>query len=509
MPRTIHIGILLLLLLGGCKKENDFERLQKDEWSPSVAAPLIDTRTSLERILAESDGQLNTNDEGTIVLRYSSRILSFNGKDLIELTEMAAELLDSSKILQIPSLQGRKLETLILKGGELEYQFDNPDTNELILEIELPFATQNGMPFEQTIVVPPGGYSSGSFDLSGYEFDLTLGGSAVNSMQILQTVTDAVTGQNLTGDHPLKLQFRNLLFSYVDGYLGQFDFGISSDTIPMRFFRQWEKGSVEFTDPQVQLSIENSFGFPITGDLTTVEAFSGKEGAKEDLDPQNAVQDSFAVDFPGLSGVGGSRNTSFTFHKGNSDLGSMISIFPTGIRSDLSLQANSEGDSSQFNFLLDDSELTADMVLTLPMEGRLDNVQLRDTIAMALDAQDRFDGLKSARFKLLTENGLPSELGVQIFLADGEGQLLDSLIQGGRHILSAAEPLPEGSTASRESHTRIEYDRSQDADLSRTEELILEVGLRTFNEGKDTVAFKADQELRIRLGMIAETEMGS
>lgn len=498
--RTLSLFSMLLLGFFSCKKENDFDKLKTEAYNPSIAAPLIDTESSVEEVMSRDSGGLSTNEEGTVQLHYAKRLFSFKGEDLFDIPDLSSQLFDDSTFLKFSLAYGRQLEKLLLKGGTLDYSYQNDDTNEVSIEIELPYATKGGAPFKQTIVVPPGGYVSGTFDLSGYEFDLTLGGSDVNSILILQTVTDLVTGQDLTGDDPLNIQLRDLLFRYIEGYLGKYDFDISSDTIPVRFFEQWVQGTVEFSDPQLALRIQNEFGFPITGELNTVEAFSGQ--SKEPLNTSNSAQDTFSIDFPGLGSVGEGRSTSFFFNNGNSNIGSMISIFPEGIRTDLAMTANLASDTTQTNFIMDESELNADMELTLPMEGRIDDVLLRDTMNMASRTEDRFRQLRSARFKLLTRNELPLELNVQIFLADEKHQVLDSLIHGGRRLLGAAEPAPLGDEEAVEERSRIEY--SPEGDLSDVDRMILEVGVNSFNSGQDTVALRAAHRFGIKLGMIAD-----
>src|SRR5205085_5917257 len=60
-----------------------------------------------------------------------------------------------------------------------------------------------------------------------------------------------------------KFNFSGINFSYIDGFVGQIPFSTPADSFNIDLFKNSLAGSIQLSDPKVQMNISNSFGLPI------------------------------------------------------------------------------------------------------------------------------------------------------------------------------------------------------------------------------------------------------
>ncbi|MEL7339918.1 MAG: hypothetical protein AAGM67_05470, partial [Bacteroidota bacterium] len=219
------------------------------------------------------------------------------------------------------------------------------------------------------------------------------------------------------------------------------------------------------------------------------------------------LTDGLILNYPPLSAVGEKRSTEVVLNKDNSSLPQAIHPLPEALVYQLSGLAHPAGDSTEVGFITDSSAFSVGIALEVPLEFRLAPYTFRDTFALDVSAADI---LESAGLLLLTENGFPLELGVQVYFLDGGDQTLDSLFTDLRPILSAAavDEVGRVSSASAE-RQEITLDQQKLSALLEAEKIAIRANVSTTDAGSVPVRIYEDYGLGFKLGLRSQLNVSN
>ena len=500
--------MLLLFTLFSCKKQQDFSDLKGDKWNPSLAVPLINSQVSIEDILIRSGENENLDNDfsGKLAVHYQTRLFSIEGKDLFKIPDLSGVLnsLNNSFNFNFPG--STQVSEFKLKSGELDYAITTPDNEPGEITIIIEDATNSEGVFTEKIEIggDHGQYHSGSFDLSGFEFDLS------NNNITIQYLVDLASGLSVNlEDYPFLINIRDLVYEYSIGFFDGLNFGSFADTLDLNLFKNWIKGSLEINNPSISFFLENSFGFPILAEFSTMESVNHHEDDEViALESSLSLGDSVEIEFPNLFNIGETETTSIEFDDNNSNLSNLISISPQEFRFALFFKKKVEVDSSNFNFLTEDSQFSLDVDLRLPISGKIQDVLVRDTIPFEASTESLFKTLNQAKFRIETINKLPIDLKMQIYFADENDQVLDSLFQDSQNLLSSGEINSSGRVIDPTNEVNfVTLDNEKALGIENSRKLFVEIQLNSAEDGNATVEFYEDYFIGIKLGVIADTQM--
>lgn len=500
--------LVLILTLFACKKKQDFSDLQGDKWNPSIAVPLVNSQVSIEDILIRTgeNENLNNDNTGKLSIHYHKRLFSLEGKDLFKIPDLSGVLNKLSNSFNFNFLGNTQVSEFKLKNGELDYAITTPDNEPGEITIIIEDATNSEGVFTEKIQIggDHGEYHSGSFDLSGYQFDLSNNGITI------QYLVDLASGVNVNlEDYPFLINIRDLIYDYSIGFFDGLNFGTFADTLDLNLFKNWIKGSLEINNPSITFFLENSFGFPILVEFSTMETINHHEDDEViALESSLSLGDSIEIEFPNLFNIGETETTSIEFDDNNSNLSNLISISPQEFRFALFFKKKVELDSSNFNFLTEDSQFSLDVDLKLPISGKIKDVLVRDTIPFEASTESLFKNLNQAKFRIETNNKLPIDLKMQIYFADENNQVLDSLFQDSENLLSSGVINSSGRVIEPTSAVNfVTLDNEKAIGIENSKKLFVEFQLNSAQDGNETVEFYDDYYIGIKLGVIADTQM--
>ena len=285
-------------------------------------------------------------------------------------------------------------------------------------------------------------------------------------------------------------------FSYTEGFLGTGLYDVERDTIEIDFFENWTRGDVWFVDPKINLIVENSFGFPVQSKSNGVYVWN-VDGGVDSL--QSIFLDSVVVDYPSLNEVGETKYTHFAFDKDNSNIDTILGNGPIAIDYDFDAVSNPDTNAMVKGFLTDESQMSVQVEVELPMYGSALGFEARDTFGISFDSYENFDDVE---FKVISENGLPIDVGLQIFFAEEDGTILDSLFTPAQNILEAAPVGGDGVPINiSEKTTFTDFQGSRFEDIKSAKLLFLRASFSTVNNGETMVKILSTQEVNIRMGM--------
>lgn len=435
--RLIFFSVSALALLFTSCKKLEFDKITQTSWNPNLAVPLAYANFGVYDILALQDSNdLVVTDAvtGAISLVYTGEIFSNDAQSIIQLPNQSesfsitpAELTllpnvafngtinsSLSEELSIDANAGVELHSLELKQGMLAIQVSTTLQHDITLEITFPEFTINGTPITRTLnLTYPGSVPhSGAVNvnLQNALADLTLNGTTVNTLEVEIDATITGTGQVITGTENLNvsLNLSDLEFENATGYFGQQSVAVASDSILIRLFESATTGYFELTNPKVNFTIENSFGYPIRlnlNDLKTINVATGQEF------PLTNYPATLNINTP--ASLGQTAITTLNLNTTNTgNLSTLISPVPKYFYFEGSAESNPDGPTPTLNFIEDDSRLRVKAELDLPLEGLAYGFALKDTVDFNVGTD--VDLIEYIMFRLIVDNGFPVDLVTQI-----------------------------------------------------------------------------------------------
>ncbi len=135
----------------------------------------------------------------------------------------------------------------------------------------------------------------------------------------------------------------------------------------------------------------------------------------------------------------------------------------------------------------------------MPIYGKTDGFVARDTIEVSFND---YEDAEYVEFKLVTENEMPLGAGIQLYFADPNNQILDSLFLTDEKVIEAAPVDGEGNAIDiAKKETFIPIDRTRFEKVKTATQIFISVAFSTYNEGQVSVKVLSTQEVRIRMGM--------
>ncbi len=454
---------LIAALITACVKDelvfND--NLVVDHLDPSFALPLAETTLNLGNLeeTYDSESFVFNEAEETFSLIYPTDLFEYSAQNLAGLPnqdisnsfslgapEAAAFSLlptgtsasyswEFSELISTPN--GESLDSIQLDGGALEIDMSSSFQHDLLLDISIPSLTNNGMAYSTTISIDYQGSSpvtvAESLDLTGYILDLTDNGTTSNEITVETNITFTHSGTAVNAGDELsyELHFDLSSFQAIYGYLGQRTEIFAEDTQTIKLFEDVE-GVLHFENPSIELFIENSAGIPVEVDITTIfapENVSAQTITGPDLENIPIIM---GAAFPGEI-----TTTEHTItNQGTTP--ALSEVMDEGpFRLIYSAESTTNPNGVQQNFILDTSKVACRANIVLPIYGYADNFAYTDTLdldlekELGLDDSDNenltADDISKVTLRLLVDNGLPVDIGTQIYYLDSNNVVLDSL----------------------------------------------------------------------------------
>ncbi len=497
-------GIFLLmsvLLVQGCIKDlQEIESIEVENWQPEVAVALVNTTVSIQDFLDDFDSQgyLDIDHENFMTLVYESNVFSVSGEEVIDIPNFTIPMLDTSVVFSYGQINTSfDIDFFTVKEGKLDFAFQSTHAEDIDVIIEVRNLTQNGVSLSYPTTAQYSGSSptnvSGTIDLNGYVLDFFN-----DEIEVRYIATNAAGERKYLQN--MVLQFHDFEYSFIQGYFDQYEFDLPSESILINLFETAIGGSLNIEDPKIKLKITNSFGVPIGMIAENLTAETMSEGT---MNVYTVLDDGIAFNYPTAMEVGQSKITNIGVNKDNSNLSEIISSSPTQLNYELGAMTNPANDPSIKGFVLDTSQFSVDVEMELPMWLSASDFAVEEV--SEFDASF-FEDIESAEFKLITENGLPIEAGVQVYFLNENNEVLDSLFDAGNlTLIPAAEVNAAGevtSISSAENITEFSIDRI--AKIKNATQISIKGVVSTAEMGTVAVKFYTDYRMTFKLGALAK-----
>lgn len=211
------------------------------------------------------------------------------------------------------------------------------------------------------------------------------------------------------------------------------------------------------------------------------------------------IDNGIDFEYPLISEIGEVKTTTFYFDKDNSNVVEVLSAGPVFVDYDVDAMANPNG-FAELGFLTDESMFRVQVSVELPFHARIVDFKANDVFNINFDG---YDDVEYIEFKMITENEIPLGVDVQVFFADENENVIDSLFINNENIL---EPAPVDSNGDvngqSEKTTFITIDAAKFERVKNAKKLLLEARFSTSSASNgQMVNIRDGESVDIRMGM--------
>ena len=521
--------LITLLPMVSCRKV-DYSKVASAAWAPEVAVPLATASYSVYDILTNQDsaGLLTTDSDGAVILAYgisqdlitageylvfpdqsenfSEDVSDYSGTFVPFLPYTGDTTLSINEEIDFNNDQGAEIYSIDFSDGEMTVSARTDLQHDVQFDITFPDLLNNGVPVNVLLdltydgSIPAERATESIVDLSNSNLDLSNGGTTFNKLRMNADITVTSNNNNpITGTESFDfgMSIADPTFDLITGYFGTQELFSYADTIGIRLFDKFVNGQVQFTNPTIDLAFHNSFGLPIQLNFNQVKTIED-DGNSFQL---SGAPTDFTIEASPAQGTTQTSELSLNSMTTN-NIGSIISPTPKDLIFDLGSTLNPDGPTT--NFISADSKLSADINLTMPLEGYAFGFLLRDTIDVDLNLPEQ---LEEVSFRFGTNNGFPTRMGVRMFMVDENYDLLFELTDPDDNLFMIAAPVDVTGevTESAEKITDVTVAEEDLEKLSKVKHLVIEATGRTLQADKNLVVKIFDYyKLDLKIGMTAK-----
>lgn len=504
--KTVFIVLVSFLLLSSCVKETyDMDKLSGEAaLNPGLVMSAVKGEVTLSDIVEPNDTLIFDNELLKLVFRKDSVLnfglddfyTSFPGESFENTVPVISDTMSTVyDTLDIDPGEDIKLRSMKVSGGQVSYSFTSWCSFDTRINIRSSEIEIGGVPLDVTIDIAADGVTTGVIDLNGALISFyadTLQPYNRLPLQYEITVPQEPTIYSISDIVKINVEFEEPDFDYLTGYFGNYTEEMERDTIDLDMEELFSRlsGSIHISDPSITVNYFNSFGMPIRVNV-------GAKGMNDD-DEVSLARDPVDLDYP-TGPDNRDISSSFVIDQDNSSLPELISMLPYEIQFDGSAAVNPGGETMD-NIIFGDSRFIAGVEVEVPMEFRMSNLQLSDTLDNFMAAEpgedDPLQDMEELEFSLYMENGFPLGVLVMIELYDSTSMtVLETLDTG--ELFTAAPVDAEGRVTEPGVGTEdIEFTRSFLDAAQEADKIILTFTLNTTdNDIEEDVRIYSDYSI--------------
>lgn len=521
--RLSYFSFLVFLFCISCLEEIDnLDKLQKTTLRPIVDIPLVNSEFTMKDFLTEGKSKAKISEQnGVMVLLYKDSIETPSGDKYFTLPNQQSPVVSiDGPAVSFPSpgatvtitknatfsfapSQGEVLDSILAKSGDLAIAINSTFPANIALTVSIPSIKIAKIGYQKDFAFAGSGAQSSNVDLQNSKIDLTGSGGSTNTITFSITAKITDTGQPINSTHHLNFNFglTNLKFRAMFGTLGTRNVLLNADSINVDVFDNTFNGNVELLSPSVKLTMQNSFGIPISFDIKNIIGLKEMTVLPLSGAALSAPLNPYTLNAPAISQRGQSVSSSLSLTSTNSNLVQLISSLPTYLSYQFSLVLNPNGPVK--NFVQDDSKVKVIVDLELPFHGKASN--------LVLTREYDFDGLGvddagDTKIKLKTVNETPLDAYIQVYFASSTGTIIDSLFTD-RSILKGAPVDANGFTQTSATVTKeVALTNAKVDRINQAKKLLVVGSIFTSANGTVPVKLTATDKLKIAIGVSSKLE---
>jgi hypothetical protein len=330
---------------------------------------------------------------------------------------------------------GEEIDKIVIKSGSFDFDINYGIKANATIEISIPAVTKNNVAFNQLINLTSD-YTNPtllteSFSLDGYEVDLTKINPGSNELKILVKPTILTSSQyfdfSINDEVDVDVELKDMAIQLVEGYFGNSTVNITQNTADLDFGNNDFLEYFSFKEPVIKLLFDNGLGLPMG--LNIDLNLEGKNG-NEDLDLSSKLNNFVIAGAPSY----GQMVTSTLVIDNQTNIVDAMDVKPNKATIGGSVVLNPNGKIK--NFAQDTSKLRVRVDLEIPLYGTVNNYVFLDTLEQ--DMSDILNNVEDVVLKTTIINDLPVNGSIQLYFADENYLIIDSISDNKRLLIGSA-----------------------------------------------------------------------
>jgi len=415
------------------------------------------------------------------------------------------QVLDDTITVDMSLGNGEILNKLRLKSGTIDYNINYGIKEDANLTLSFPYVKLLGVPFNKVISINSNNVNAttvtGSFDLSGYEFDLTANGTDTNAI-VTRIIADVISSNvavpfSSTDGVSADLTLSNLEIEFLDGDLGLQSFNLDADTVDLSFDELGFDADITLANPRIDLTVTNAFGMAIGADLSNIVAINDQQSLA--LTGLGNV----TIGAPAYGNFDDSVKTVISINTTTTNIDDVLGINPSKLVFGMSGTTN-PGTAPFNNFITDESYFAVAMDVQIPLYGGISGFQLIDTLDFPTEA---FKNVLEGNIRTEITNEFPLDVIVQAYFVDDNYIILDSLKNSAVQVLKSSTIDLNGELVSPTTFIEdIELSEAKVDNIKNSTKIILVSSMSTASGGANA-KFYTKYGMDIRLGVSAKVKI--
>lgn len=518
--RSRFLVLVSVLLLVSCFNDKNFD-FKKVSLSPTMAIPLAFCNMGLVNMLSSNDSAyVQSDSDGLLYFYYPHTLGSTDIREQFSLPnntsttafDLVPGSLPASGVNQ-PfgtinreinlNLSPEKLTEALLKAGTLTYtvalsQQTSPPNLPLQANISMPGVVHKTTGAPLTITA-----TNGTQTVSVTDYKLIMSDNKFDVRVDLIIKPHPTTFIPVGTKANIVFAFEGMEFAYIKGFLGDQVVPIPPQIVDISVFESALKdATISFVQPTLTMNVVNDYGASVEVNFTTLQGT--KEGANIPLQisPANPVN----LNSPTV--LGNSASTEIDIANEHA----VVNFGPTKLEYEAAARIN-KGLSTANNFLADTSKLRIQLTTRIPIYGKVSGIKVMDTLDIDLESLQG-SSVQTASMKISGRNEMPLDVNLQIYLADKDYQILDSVFAPNEtYIVKASTVDGNGDLVSQGvSEVQFGLETASVSKLFASKYLILKAIMNTARDNGGAqlnVKFKANQKLRLNIGLLAKFNLNT
>lgn len=527
--------LLTLLVITACYKDKfDFSKLSNNiNWNPNLAVPAIHSSLTIRDLLQDYDStEVFVNDQtGFLYLMYHNQVFSMPASNLVTIPDQSfADNFTGSEFTSqgfpVPNspvtvsknythqmslgMGTDAFDSLTIKSATFNLSVTSSFLHTGSMTITFPTMKKNGIPYSKTVNINIDDgtftYTNSFTDVAGYNIDLT--NPTFNQIPATLDLTLVrTTGNAVIATHQcdVSLSFTEIDYSILWGNIGQRPVPVQEDTVNIKLFNNTINGEIYLMDPRFRLFLRNSFGVPLGINFNDFKIYSSITNTYNPYTFPPAYNN-LVIAAPVTPGQ--TVTTTILLDTTNfPEIRSIISEFPRFVYLQTNALTNPPP-TTQYNFITDTSHISVDLEVELPMWGRAKWWALQDTLDFNFsdyfkDSVPDLSNIDWFKFRTNITNGMPTEVGVQIYLTDTLYNIIDSIYgpQNMEIIASGILGTSGKVIASTKKISEVYFTGTRLVQLLNVKKALVRGYINTTNNGSTNVRFYEEYAIDVKVGV--------
>jgi hypothetical protein len=514
--------LILLVTTASCYKDRlGFDKIAGGSINPLLAVPITYGDLGMQNVIDNSseiwkeypDGLLSIVFVGDTVSNIASDIISFPNQTKDTSISFAippgmfpGDSASSPFFLVKGNFQGdnnERLDSVLVKDGYLDIEITTNINHSSSVVIIIPQITKYGSSFYQKLNIPYTGGTSNTVNVSVHlqDYYINFNQNAGSPNEVVEYVKIYFVRGNGADNSPYSFDIKQTIRSFdyyeVYGYFHQKTFTIDQTDIPISIFDNSHYSDILLEDPELRMIFANSIGIPLA--LTFTDLYVEKNGVRMDItSPQLPT---LPLNSPDFSNIGGYDTTRVVFNSSNSNIKDIVNFNPHKLVYKGNVLSNPTSTVVP-NYVFDTSNVGVRLELEVPLYGRAMSFTMQDTSVFELGEDVNIDDLESIDLNINALNYFPLDAKLQLYLADSNSVVFDSIFSGQKQVITSAVPgIAPDYRVSDPIHfmTTISLSDHKLQSLKKAENIIISATAQSYNQGSKLIKIYSDYKIFVEL----------